>query len=101
MQGLLPMATINIARAHALPKDEARKRAEQIAATMREEFGLAWHWEGDALHFAGEGGAAKGTTGQVRVGDAEVRVVIDLPFMLGVLRGKIERKVAESLKAAL
>ncbi len=95
------MATIDIARAHTLPKDEARKRAEQIASTMREKFGLAWSWKGDAIHFAAGSGAAKGTTGEVRVSDSEVRVVIALPFMLSMIKGKIEQQVTENLKKAL
>jgi putative polyhydroxyalkanoate system protein len=95
------MATIDVAWAHSLPKDEARKRAEQIATTMRGRFGLAWHWKGDAIQFAGESGAAKGTTGEVRIGESEVRVVIALPFLLSMLKGKIEQQVTESLKKAL
>jgi putative polyhydroxyalkanoate system protein len=91
------MATIDVRRTHTLSKDEARKRAEAIATSMQQKLGIEWRWEGDRIHFEAPRGAAKGTKGTVSVSDTEVRVEIDLPFLLRVLKGKVESKVNEKL----
>ncbi len=95
------MATIDITRAHSLPKDEAKKRAEELAKSMQTKFDLTWRWDGDSIRFDAPSGAAKGTKGEVAVTDKSVRVQIDLPFMLRVLKGKVESKVNEKLDALL
>jgi putative polyhydroxyalkanoate system protein len=91
------MATIDVRRAHSLSKDDAKKRAEELAKSMEEKFNLVWKWEGDKITFDAPKGAAKGTKGQVSVTDKEVRVEIDLPFLLRVMKGTIEDKVNEKL----
>jgi putative polyhydroxyalkanoate system protein len=95
------MATIDIRRAHTLAKDEARRRAEDLAKSMVDKLGLNWRWEGDHIRFEAPSGAAKGTTGTVEVTDSVVRVQIDLPFLLRVLKGKVESKVNEKLDQVL
>jgi putative polyhydroxyalkanoate system protein len=91
------MATIDISRAHTLTLDEAKKRAEELAKGMVERFAIQWRWSGDSILFEAPGGAAKGTKGEVNVTDKNVRVQIDLPFMLRVMKGTIEDKVREKL----
>jgi len=95
------MATIDIRRNHKLAKDDARKRAEELAQSMEQKLGLTWRWEGDHIHFEAPSGAAKGTTGTVEVSDSVVRVQVDLPFLLRVLKGKVESKVNEKLDQLL
>jgi putative polyhydroxyalkanoate system protein len=95
------MATIDISRSHTLSKDEARKRAEEFARTMQARFDLQWHWVDDRIVFDAPRGAAKGTKGSVDVGDTAVRVQIDLPFLLRMLRGTVESKVHEKLAQLL
>jgi putative polyhydroxyalkanoate system protein len=95
------MATIDITRSHGLPKDEAKKRAEDFAKTMQSRFDLEWHWAGDAIKFDAPKGAAKGTKGEVAVSDKAVRVQIDLPLLLRAIKGTIESKVNEKLDAIL
>lgn len=95
------MATIDVRRAHTLTKDEARKRAEDFARTMQQRFELDWRWEGDRIVFDAPRGAAKGTKGSVDVGDKDVRVQIDLPFLLRMLKGTVESKVNEKLDKLL
>jgi putative polyhydroxyalkanoate system protein len=95
------MATIELRRAHSLPKDEARKRAEELAKSLEEKLGLKWRWEGDNLVFDAPHGPAKGTRGFVRVTGGEVSVEIDLPFFLRVLKGKVESKVKDKLDKLL
>jgi putative polyhydroxyalkanoate system protein len=95
------MATIDISRPHSLTKDEAKKRAEELAKSMEAKLDLKWKWEGDHIRFEAPSGAAKGTTGTVDVSDSVVRVQIDLPFLLRVLKGKVESKVNEKLAELL
>jgi putative polyhydroxyalkanoate system protein len=95
------MATIDVRRAHTLSKEEARKRAEDFARNMEQRFELQWRWEGDRIVFDAPRGAAKGTKGSVDVGDKDVRVQIDLPFLLRMLKGTVESKVHEKLDKIL
>jgi putative polyhydroxyalkanoate system protein len=95
------MSTIDVRRSHALPKEEARKRAEELARAMQQRFELEWHWEGDRILFEAPRGAAKGTRGSVDVTESEVRVQIDLPLLLRVMKAKVEAKVQEKLSKAL
>ncbi len=95
------MATIDISRTHTLARDEAKRRAEDLARSMDEKLGLTWRWEGDHIHFEAPSGVAKGTTGTVEVTDSIVRVQINLPFLLRVLKGKVESKVNEKLDEIL
>jgi putative polyhydroxyalkanoate system protein len=95
------MSTIDVRRTHALPKEEAKGRAEALAKSMQSRFELEWRWEGDRILFDAPRGAAKGTRGSVEVTDSEVRVQIDLPLLLRVMRGTIESKVSEKLGQVL
>jgi putative polyhydroxyalkanoate system protein len=95
------MATVDIRRTHTLAKDEAKKRAEQLAKGLESKLDLQWHWDGDHIRFEAPKGPAKGTTGTVEVTDQVVRVQIDLPFLLRVLKGKVESKVNEKLDQLL
>ncbi|MBK6691056.1 MAG: polyhydroxyalkanoic acid system family protein [Myxococcales bacterium] len=95
------MATIEISRAHTLSKEDAKKKAEELAKSMETKLGLAWKWVGDQIEFNAPSGAAKGTKGFVRVSDTSVDVAVDLPLMLRVMKGTIEEKVNEKLKTLL
>ncbi len=95
------MATIDVLRHHTLPKEEAKRRAEELALSMQKKLDLEWRWEGDRIVFEAPRGAAKGSKGSVEVTDTEVRVQIDLPFLLRMLKGTVESKVNEKLSALL
>ena len=95
------MATIDISRSHSLPKEEAKKKAEELAKSMEQKLGLEWKWVGDNVEFHAPSGAAKGTKGVVRVLDNAVQVAVDLPFMLKMMKGTIEDKINEKLRAIL
>ncbi|HEY4117351.1 MAG TPA: polyhydroxyalkanoic acid system family protein [Byssovorax sp.] len=95
------MATIDIKRAHTLDKDEAKRRAEQLAKGMEDKLGIRWRWEGDRIKFDAPSGAAKGATGAVSVSATEVRVEVDLPFLLRAIKGTIEGKINEKVDAVL
>jgi putative polyhydroxyalkanoate system protein len=95
------MATIDIRRTHTLTLEEAKHRAEQLATSMGQKLDLDWRWEGDRIVFAAPRGVARGTRGSVDVTPGEVRVEIDLPFMLRVMKSTIEAKVVENLTQIL
>jgi len=95
------MAIIDVRRSHSLPKDEAKKRAEDLARSMQQKLELEWRWEGDRIVFEAPRGAAKGTKGSVEVTGSDVRVQIDLPFLMRVLKGTVEAKVNEKLAQLL
>lgn len=95
------MATIDVRRNHALSKDEAKRRAEDLAKSMQQKLDLEWRWEGDRIVFEAPRGAAKGTKGTVDVSDQDVRVQIDLPLMMRMLKGTVESKVSEKLNQLL
>ena len=95
------MATIDIKRGHSLPLEDAKKKAEELAQGMQSKFGIVWKWDGNTIRFDAPSGAAKGTKGEVAVTEKDVRVAIDLPFMLRVMKGTIEDKVNEKLNALL
>ena len=50
------MATIDIRRTHTLAKEEAKKRAEQLAKGMEAKLDLTWRWEGDHIRFEAPSG---------------------------------------------
>jgi putative polyhydroxyalkanoate system protein len=91
------MATIDIRRSHTLPIEDAKKRAEDLAKSMQEKLGIRWRWEGDNIKFDAPSGAAKGATGQVSVDASQVRVEVDLPFLLRAVKGMVEGKINEKL----
>jgi putative polyhydroxyalkanoate system protein len=95
------MATIDVHRTHTLSKDEARRRAEDLAKAMQQKLDLEWRWEGDRILFEAPRGAAKGTKGSVQVTEKDVRVQIDLPLLLRMLKGTVESKVNEKLSQFL
>jgi putative polyhydroxyalkanoate system protein len=95
------MATIDISKSHSLPLDDAKKKAEELAKSMQDRLNLTWNWAGNAIKFESTSGTAKGVKGAVSVTDKSVRVEVDLPFMLRVMKGTIEDKINEKLNQLL
>lgn len=95
------MATIDISRTHGLGLDTAKQRAEQLANDLKERMGIEWRWDGDSIRFAAESGPAKGTKGNLAVQSSQVRIEIDLPFLLKAMKGSISSKVEEKLEKLL
>lgn len=95
------MATIDITKAHKLSIDEAKAKAEDFAKSMETKLGLTWAWAGNDIKFEAPSGVAKGTKGNLSVTAAAVRVTVDLPFMLRMMKGSIEDKIHEKLNQLL
>jgi putative polyhydroxyalkanoate system protein len=95
------MATIDIRRSHALTMDLVRQRAEELAKDMEAKLGIRWRWEGDSIKFDAPSGMAKGASGAVICDSANVRVEVDLPFLLRPMKGTVEGKINSKLDAIL
>ncbi len=89
------MATIDISRNHALGKDTAKTRANDLLGKMKDSYGIKGAWAGDVFKIDAP---AKGTC---TVTDASVRIEIDLPMMMRPLKGKIETRITDELEKAL
>lgn len=88
------MATIEMSRDHKLGKDEAKNRANQVLERMK-DYGIKGTWNGYTFDITAP---AKGT---FVVSDSNVRISIDLPFMLRPLKGKIESKINQEFDRSL
>ena len=95
------MATIDIRRTHRLSMVEAKEKAEELARGMEQKLGVRWSWSGEVIVFDVPSGKAKGAKGVVTLAGQEVRVEIDLPFLLSALKGAVRGKVAEKLDKLL
>jgi putative polyhydroxyalkanoate system protein len=93
------MATIEKTKTHALGIEGARAKAEELAKSLQSRFELEWSWTGDVINFKSTTGAAKGTSGKVRVAATSISVEVDLPLMLRPLKGMVEGKIQEKLDA--
>lgn len=87
---------MRIRRSHNLGLEEARHRADLIAADLQQQFSLRSQWRGDALHVQGNG-----VSGQLKVDEQnielEVRLGFALKLMEGPIRSAIEKTIDEEL----
>lgn len=86
------MATIELSKSHTLPIDDAKKKAEDLARGMAEKLALKWRSKASTIDFHAASRMAKGVKGQVAVSEKEVKVSVDLPMMLRMMKGTIEDK---------
>jgi putative polyhydroxyalkanoate system protein len=92
---------IHIARRHSLPRNGARSAADSLVKELAGMFGLsemAVRWKRDTLYLNVGAGPARGTTGEVTLGDDAVRVSLSLSPTGLLMRKTIEVGVAQFLK---
>ena len=82
---------------HRLGRLEARRRLDSGLGRLRSELnallrGLDYHWDGDTLNFAASAMWQR-ITGRIEVLDDVVRVEIDLPWIMQLLRDTIAKRV--------
>ena len=87
---------MKIRRRHNLGLEEARNRADKIAADLQQQFSMRSRWQGDVLQVQGNG-----VKGQLLV-DAEnmeldVKLGLALKLMEGPIRAAIEATIDEEL----
>ncbi|GBG12825.1 diguanylate cyclase [Novimethylophilus kurashikiensis] len=90
------MATIDIKQQHTLGREAAKQSAEKIAQKLKRELNADYRWQGETLKFD-----CPGAQGGIEVGEHEVRVAVDLSFLLRPMKGRIEREIHEYLAECL
>jgi putative polyhydroxyalkanoate system protein len=86
------MATISIARKHALSHKRAKDVAEKIAKDLNKRFDLDYEWEGDHVNFT-----RPGVTGRMLVGKDKIKLDVQLGFLLTMLKPAIEKEIVAQL----
>lgn len=88
------MPTIDLHRKHHMDRQRARIRVDELAARMREKFGVEAHWEADTLRLG-----HAGLEGGITVDDEAVHVKARLGLLLAAFKPRIEHEVREKLDA--
>jgi putative polyhydroxyalkanoate system protein len=86
------MPRITLQQPHRMTLTEAHAVIDQIAARMREKFGMACEWHGDSLRFT-----RPGVKGDIAVGAGEILVNAELGLMLSPMKGMIEQEIRRKL----
>ncbi len=86
------MPKINMQKTHSLTTDQAREKVNQLAASLKEKYGLSGSWAGNRYEFK-----RTGVTGFVKLEEKKVSVEVDLSFVLSPLKGKVEEAVRQKL----
>lgn len=89
------MAAIDITRNHTLGKAAVKGKVDEVLARIKGEMNLQGAWNGDVFKIT------KPAEGSFTITDTTVHVVVDLPFMLRPLKGKIEERINGELTKAL
>lgn len=82
------MPNINIERQHSLSLKNAKAAVDEVAVKIAEKFQMATEWDGDQLKFS-----RKGVEGKILVSQEHVKVDAELSFMVGLIKGTIEKEI--------
>jgi putative polyhydroxyalkanoate system protein len=82
---------------HRLGRQEARRRLDSGIDRLQRELrvllsGLDYHWQGDTLNFSASAMWQR-ITGRIEMLDDAVRVEIELPWVMRLLRDTIAKRV--------
>jgi putative polyhydroxyalkanoate system protein len=88
------MPTISVKRRHKLEHAKAKAAADKIARDLKSRFDLAYEWDRDDVSFE-----RPGLSGNMHVGKNDVRLDVQLSFLLTPLKGPIEREINKELDA--
>ena len=87
------MPKIEMHRDHELSREEARARVEKIAVELESKYGLKGNFQGNRYVFQ-----RTGAKGAIEFDAGRVSVSVDLSFVLGGLKSKVEEKLREGLE---
>ena len=87
---------MRIKRSHNLGIEEAKRRADLIAADLAGRFNLRSRWEGDQLRVKGSGVDGRLLVEQSSV-ELRVRLGLALKLLEGPIHAEIKRSMAEHL----
>lgn len=90
------MPSIQIERDHQLSLDKAKRAVDSVADAMREKFQVDASWQKNVLCFT-----RSGVSGTIQVSNSKIEVAAELGFMLGFLKGRIEREINSHLDELL
>ena len=94
------MSTISITRKHSLPVDRVKTVAEQVY----KDFGtkdISYKWNGNVLNCVASAGVAKGSKAKMTVTESSLQIDVDLPGLLSMFKGTVEKKLNEELDKLL
>ena len=86
------MSDIDIRRSHSRPLKDARAAIERVAWHLAEKFDVEYGWDGNTMEFS-----RGGVDGHIAVSAKEVHVTAQLGFLLGAIKGPIEREIHQYL----
>jgi putative polyhydroxyalkanoate system protein len=87
------MADIDVKRTHNLGLKAARAAADRMAEHLGNKFGLKGDWSGNTLNFE-----RPGVNGSLSIDEKDLRVVVNLGFLLKAMKGSIEGAVRSELE---
>jgi putative polyhydroxyalkanoate system protein len=79
-------------RSHQLDHEEAKRRADEIAADLTKQFSLTSTWQGDYLLISGNG-----VNGHLHVAEESIEIEIRLGFALKLMEGPIRRVIENEI----
>ena len=83
---------MRIRRNHNLGIEEARQRADRIAADLKQEYNLTANWQGDAMQVRGNG-----ISGELRVDETAIELDVSLGFALKLMEGPIRAVIEKTI----
>jgi len=87
------MSRIYIQRDHELDGPTVRKRAERLAKQLQSEFGGAYRWEGNTVHYTYSGGIDARLTLQ----EEEILVDVKLGVLMLMMKKRLEQEIRRYL----
>ena len=82
------MASIEILRSHSKPVKDAKKSVDRVAKHIADKFDVESRWDGNTLHFS-----RSGVDGSIAVSAKQIRVSVNLSFMLMMLKGSVMKEI--------
>jgi putative polyhydroxyalkanoate system protein len=76
--------------------EEARNRADRIAADLKQQFSMRSTWHGDALKVSGNG-----VSGQLMVAEDSIELNVRLGFALKLMEGPIRSAIEATIDEEL
>jgi len=90
------MARIDIRRKHDYNMKDAKKAVDKLAKKIAKEFDVECAWEGNTLAFS-----RSGVDGHIALSKDEIHVYVELGFLMGVMKGTVEREINRHLDEQL
>jgi len=87
-----PMSNIDICATHTMTREQAQEAADSLAADLARKFDIDYGWDEDTIVFE-----RTGVSGEISVGNDEIRIHAQLGFLLMVLKGRIEEEIRRYL----